>query len=165
MLICPWTPSGTCRSPYIAPKDDHGEYELGVVAPERIEHCVEHNLCQVCGKSLSGTVALVAPDWESDENAFTEAPMHVECAESALALCPHLARRSFHGSHGMAKAESGYTIVVTARWVAEGPCCHDGEPRRHWLLTGEPLQVRRFDYGGDGKLAEVDAATMGARQR
>jgi hypothetical protein len=54
-----------------------------------------YNKCGICGTLLGRFRALVGGAKSMQFGLFTDIPMHVECAEYALAVCPFLAAPSF----------------------------------------------------------------------
>lgn len=62
------------------------------IADERKQHiCRTKNLCWICGDPLTYWIAFVGGPMSAHNAAFADGPMHVECAEFACMVCPHLA--------------------------------------------------------------------------
>lgn len=61
---------------------------------ERVEECARRKLCGVCGKPLGYWIAFVGGPLSVKNKAFTDPPMHVECATYAVQVCPFMVARS-----------------------------------------------------------------------
>lgn len=57
--------------------------------------CVRGDKCGICGNRLARFKALVGGPQSIDSRRFTDAPMHPQCAEYALRVCPFLAAPKF----------------------------------------------------------------------
>jgi hypothetical protein len=54
--------------------------------------CGRERLCGLCGESLTYWIAFIGGPRSADTRTYSDPPMHVECAEDAFTLCPHLRR-------------------------------------------------------------------------
>ncbi len=60
---------------------------------ELVVRCGNEGLCGLCGQSLvGGPVAFIGGQRSAVSRSYSDPPMHVDCAEDAFTLCPHLAR-------------------------------------------------------------------------
>lgn len=64
---------------------------------ERTVECGRKKLCGLCGDKLRGDVAFVGGPvcFLSETGAFSDPPMHAECARYAIRVCPYLAAPSY----------------------------------------------------------------------
>jgi hypothetical protein len=64
-----------------------------------VRRCLSHNRCGLCGEKLAETIFFVGgPGCAfSPVGAYVDPPMHKECVEYALQVCPFLALRSYKG--------------------------------------------------------------------
>ena len=67
-----------------------GPADLGAVVKARAIQCALSRVCSLCGLSMSGPTTFVGSPQEGEANTFGFPPMHVDCAEFALATYPQL---------------------------------------------------------------------------
>jgi len=73
-----------------------GRPDFTTIDGEKILRCVEEGLCGVCGEDLpelyeSGRqLAFIGGPLSCGNQNFLDPPMHVECAEYAMQVCPHI---------------------------------------------------------------------------
>jgi hypothetical protein len=79
--------------PFVNEFDD-GSHDFGAINRRRSIQCALSRLCGMCGTSLEYDIAFLGGSKAAENRSFTDPPMHVGCAEAALALCPHLARHT-----------------------------------------------------------------------
>jgi len=79
--------------PFVNSYDD-GSHDFGAINRRRSIQCALSRLCGMCGLSLEYDIAFLGGPKAVESLSFTDPPMHVSCAEAALALCPHLARHA-----------------------------------------------------------------------
>jgi len=89
----PFDPEFGLPIPFVNEFDD-GSYEFGAINRRRSIQCALSRLCGMCGTSLEYDIAFLGGPKAAESRAYTDPPMHVSCAEAALALCPHLARHT-----------------------------------------------------------------------
>lgn len=95
----------TTEPPRLAARPHHGRFPIPFVVhmredgrPDfRVQHndrrieCAERRLCQLCGEWLgAGIIAFAGWEMSTRRGVFGEPPMHVECCEYALGICPFL---------------------------------------------------------------------------
>lgn len=76
--------------PFVYEYED-GTHDFGAINRRRSIQCALSRLCGMCGTSLEYDIAFLGGPKAAETRAFTDPPMHVGCAEAALALCPHIA--------------------------------------------------------------------------
>jgi hypothetical protein len=161
--VCPQRqmpiPYSTARWP-----DGRGRFSVNDVA--RKLECGQRRLCGICGRSLGWWVAFLAQDHGvlTSRTLFTDAPVHEECAEASLTLCPYIReprvpRRPHSGAivpcgHDPAQPKTGWLMYITRAYEIVPQPARGG--RQAWaFLPGPAKRVRRFAYGGDGVLREA----------
>jgi hypothetical protein len=77
--------------PFVYAFDD-GTHDFGAINRRRSIQCALSRLCGMCGTSLEYDIAFLGGPKAAESRSYTDPPMHVNCAEAALDLCPHLAR-------------------------------------------------------------------------
>lgn len=65
-----------------------GHARLGRIDPGRAIRAHEHSLCNVCGHVVGDRLIFVGG--AAEPQAYTEAPLHKECARYSLLVCPGL---------------------------------------------------------------------------
>lgn len=68
-----------------------GEPDFTVVAGDRISDCVRFDLCGLCGQHLGKFRSFIGGPKSTESGMYVDPPMHTDCAEYALLVCPHLA--------------------------------------------------------------------------
>lgn len=79
--------------PWAVMVDEHSTPHFTVMDEIRRIHVLERDLCPLCGFKLFRYRAFVGgPRSAFDPNgAYTDPPMHLDCAQYALQVCPYLA--------------------------------------------------------------------------
>lgn len=75
--------------PFFVPIVD-GKPNFRYASGQKLKLCVERKLCAICGKKLFEYSYLISGPIGMRNRVSTDGPMHRECAEFALAVCPHL---------------------------------------------------------------------------
>lgn len=78
---------------FITKVDSDGRPDFTVLDEQAMFQVVQHVLCGLCGTTLRGQEALafIGGPISVENQMFSDPWMHVECAEYALQVCPHLA--------------------------------------------------------------------------
>jgi hypothetical protein len=126
--------------PFIVMRDEHNKPIFTMNDPRLVRECVRKGLCSICGKKLgqdrwfvSGSRAFLHPD-----GLFIDPPIHLECAEFALRVCPFLAATGWSKAIGMklinaAKLKPGVKPLEVE---------HVGPVHPEWFGLGQP---NRYD--------------------
>jgi hypothetical protein len=77
--------------PYSVIVDSKGVPDFRVTDVERWMFAVNHRRCGMCGEPLGRKLAFVGGPLCHPNRYFTDLPMHRDCAEYALRVCPYLA--------------------------------------------------------------------------
>ena len=79
--------------------------------------------CGLCGDPLTYWVAFLGGAQAAAAGTYGDPPMHVDCAEAAVRLCPHIAL-SHHRRVSEARHEqlaNGTPVTVAQGWVEDKP--------------------------------------------
>lgn len=77
--------------PYFVPKDENGVYQLKYASQEKMEACIRYHKCCICFKHLMfGQYYFISGPVGFQTQTDSHPPMHKECAEYSLKICPHL---------------------------------------------------------------------------
>ncbi|MEV0453722.1 hypothetical protein [Catellatospora methionotrophica] len=149
--------------PYVS-ESDTGEVDFGRLDPRRVLRCGLEQLCSACGQPHEESVAFIGGPGGFAQRRYTDPPLHLECAQWSLALCPYLAaqqhrRRRNTGADltpGFIEAEKADPLIlaVAAGFALGGRIGADKATTlefypRPWIAAF------RFDYTSDGRLAET----------
>ena len=63
------------------------------IDPEKFLHHLKFKLCAICGTKLTHTCYWVGGTKCTNSHYFTDGPMHQECAEMSIKLCPFLNKK------------------------------------------------------------------------
>lgn len=76
---------------YTIQQREEGTYNFLAIVPERVAECAVHHLCGICGKPLDYWIYFVGGEISClQTRVFPEPPMHKECVEYAVQVCPFL---------------------------------------------------------------------------
>jgi hypothetical protein len=76
---------------FVTLMDSNGRPDFTVIDGRKILRCIQEQLCGLCGTTLFQPVAFIGGPLACGERAFLDPPMHPECAEYAMQVCPHIA--------------------------------------------------------------------------
>lgn len=65
-------------------------HDFRAVLTERVIECAARRLCGVCGQPLDYWIAFLGGPLSAKNRAYTEPPMHPECARYAVQVCPYM---------------------------------------------------------------------------
>lgn len=66
-------------------EDDDGVSDVSAVVKKRAIRCALSRICGVCGEVLTRPVAFVGPEAEAQVGLFAFPPLHLGCAQTAVA--------------------------------------------------------------------------------
>jgi hypothetical protein len=83
--------------PFIVVRDKTGGAQFPVNDFARFRECIGKRLCAICGKRISRGFWFVGGSrcFLHPRGAFIDPPLHLDCAEYALSVCPFLAAPSY----------------------------------------------------------------------
>ncbi|MGX4733205.1 hypothetical protein [Kitasatospora griseola] len=123
--------------------------------------------CGLCGRRMTGPVAFLGGPNCAENGIYSDPPMHEECAEAALTLCPHIAvpharraseRRLAHdATYAVGFSEekpSEWVILVSDGYGNMLAPAEKGDGTVPVFIAGILVRQRRFGYQ-DGVLTEI----------
>lgn len=113
-------------------RDAQGRPDFRVVDPQIWMNAVRYKRCGICGEQLGVHMAFVGGPACIQSRAFTDLPMHRDCATYALQVCPFLAAPKFAYSRSL----SGDVRVM------ESVSSH--RPEKFALAMSRGVELRRL---------------------
>jgi hypothetical protein len=84
--------------PFVVLKDQAGKHHFKINDTEKTVQCMMGGLCTICGQKMSvhdrWLVGGIASAFDK-RGFYIDHPVHQECAEYALKVCPYLASRNY----------------------------------------------------------------------
>jgi len=100
--------------PYVSEHND-GSIDFSLINGIRVLDCIRRGLCSACGQPHEPQLAFVGGPGGFHQRRYTDAPMHLECAQCSLRLCPYLAlERHRRRGHTEQTAAPGFTQMEKA---------------------------------------------------
>jgi hypothetical protein len=65
--------------------------DLRIASPYAIASCHRDRVCWICGQKLGKFVCFIGGPLSTNNQVYNDGPMHRNCAEYALKVCPYLA--------------------------------------------------------------------------
>lgn len=92
--------------PYFVPKDENGVYQLKYASGEKMGNCLKYHKCCVCFKPLvDKDYWFISGPMGVQSQTDSHPPMHRNCAEYSLQVCPHLFFEKTHRTTDEANAQ------------------------------------------------------------
>ncbi len=76
--------------PFFATERIDGTWDFKVISERNRARCAQEHLCWVCGEGLLTPIVFLGGPESTKMRLYTDGPMHPECADDALALCPFM---------------------------------------------------------------------------
>jgi hypothetical protein len=148
-------------SEYDDPETGETYYDFTAVNGMKAVELGQQRRCGLCGEPMDYWVVFLGGPKSAEARTYVDPPMHPECGEAALHLCPHIAKPKTQRTQKHKAPD-----VITPEWfVEEKPqvwvmlltrryklILHKGEPV---FLAAPPKALRRFEYSDEGVLEEV----------
>ncbi|MGW4696893.1 hypothetical protein ACWEO1_31440 [Kitasatospora cineracea] len=143
-----------------------GEVDFISINSEKAMELAVRGRCGLCARQMTGPVAFLGGPTAAEAGLYSDPPMHEECAEAALTLCPHIARpHARRASERRLEHDAthavGFSEEKPSEWVllvcngygsALTPAVDGGLVPV--FIAGEVLRARRFGYQ-EGVLTEI----------
>lgn len=113
-----------------------GTPDFRVVDMERWQRAVTLRRCGLCGEPLGGHLAFIGGPLCERNRVFLDLPMHRDCAEYALQVCPYLALPKATYS-GHIEVDQGTALHVSTNVSPD-------KPERFWLGIAKAYSVVRL---------------------
>lgn len=168
-----WTDLSNIQLPIrlaAAPKDERGypiphtvhwidgKPDFRVIDPEKWITAVKECRCGICGDVINGKMAFVGGPMSIENRLFTDLPMHQECAEYALQVCPFLAMPKFGY---LERTDDGHVQVLES--------ASSKRPDMFGLALTNSYQLAEIQHTGDivlwaGPFSSIDWWVNGERK-
>lgn len=133
----------------------------------------QRHMCGMCAERMTDEVAFLGGSKSCDARAYTDPPMHPACAEAAVALCPHINRRTMkrapdHRLKPGVMAPKEMTLNKPETWVMLVVAVddyqitiygHEDEQKYILYVPGKEVRRREWVYNEDDRLVPVDVET------
>lgn len=115
--------------PFVQNIGPDGVPDFKVTERDVLKRCLENKLCGLCGNKLDKTIYWIGCPEELEKKQFREPPMHKECGEYALQVCPFLSK----AEHQYSNARFKY---LPKDQIADNTFNPDGEKATVFHLVG-----------------------------
>lgn len=119
--------------------DELGKPDFRVTNASKWVSLVKMRCCGLCGEPLGRHLAFIGGPGSHQSRAFTDLPMHKECAQYAVQVCPFLAAPNFRYAEKYAERE-GYAIQATDAVSTK-------RPEKFALATTKTFEVMMLEDG------------------
>lgn len=144
--------------PYFVPKDKDGVYQLKYADANKMDACIKYHKCCVCFKPLKqGDYWFVSGPMGLKSQTDSHPPMHKQCAEYSLEICPHL---YFEKTHRTTDEDNGAGWQIRDKpkefYLVESKKIKAFKPDGKTLIVkyGSIVSVSKFIYK-DGILTKI----------
>ena len=85
--------------PFIILKDKTGVPHFKINDDRKVEECIKNDLCSICGTEMKTDKWMIGGPLSAfhPQGAYIDIPVHKECGEYALQVCPYLAVSTYNG--------------------------------------------------------------------
>lgn len=100
---------------------DDGSTDFTVINGDIAYQCAKARECGLCGQKMGRLVAFLGGPSAAEGRTWSDPPMHPDCAEAAVTLCPHIskagARRVPEGRNPQSVVTEDMDMTKPDRWV------------------------------------------------
>lgn len=97
--------------PYFVPKDENGIYQLKYADAYKMDSCIKYHKCCICFRPLTqGEYFFISGPMGFKTQTDSHPPMHRQCAEYSLRICPHLYFEKTHRTTDEAEAKVEWQV-------------------------------------------------------
>lgn len=131
--------------PWVTATLPNGRPNFSVIDAARIPQLMEQKLCGVCGGERSAWSAFIGGPSAAVQGVFFDPPMHRQCAEESLTLCPHIARQlPVHRAEGLVAPDAYYLYVCKKFRVVPGRTTR--QETTYGFACEPPAELYRYHY-------------------
>lgn len=131
--------------PWVTATLPNGRPNFSVIEAGRIPQLVAERLCGVCGAQRNAWSAFIGGPSAVVQNAFLDPPMHPQCAQDSLHLCPHIARQlPVHRADGKVQPDAWYLYVC--KKFREVPFQTIRQENTRGFACEPPAELYRYHY-------------------
>jgi hypothetical protein len=100
-------------APFIVLRDKNNVPQFIMNDDTKVEECIKDNLCSICGKKMGEDMWMIGGPLSAfhPQGAYVDVPVHKECGEYALQVCPYLAVSSYNGKKTIDDIDAGNFTV------------------------------------------------------
>jgi hypothetical protein len=165
---CKFTDSGL-PVPYIV-LEKNGEHLFKVNDNEKIINTINNKLCTICGTKLGDTAWFIGGPASAFHihGAFNDGPVHKECGEYSLRVCPYLAYGKYNSKTDFEKIQKSLlekNILAINNTVDSDRVplfCFIGA--KSWKITErlnyKPDNISEIEFWNDGEQLEKENAVQ-----
>ena len=154
--------------PWFVHRPAEGSIDFRVMDPARLHQAIREHRCWVCGDRLGKTIAFVGGPLSAAQRLYADPPMHVNCAEFSVKVCPFLAIPTAQRREANKPAH----VEMAGEQVVENPevigvLITTGYTKlpNGVLLANEPRDIYWFHQGRSASRSEVQQAIGAAADR
>ena len=114
--------------PYVNVIRENGECDFTRVDTARSLRCARERLCSLCGTLMEGEVAFIGAQECQARNRYLDPPMHPDCGEAAMGICPYLGAPYARQAAGGPDVPDGWTAGGTGRLALHVTGGYEWEP-------------------------------------
>lgn len=141
--------------PYIVLIDKAGNPQFTINNSETVDYCIRRRHCAICGRKMADGFWFVGGSrcFLHDHGAFIDPPVHYECGDYALRVCPFLAMPRYSGRIDDRKLKPKNTPDRMSLVITEG--MPPAQPERFGF--GHCHGFRLIETDHQGRLIRVDS--------
>lgn len=117
-----------------------GTPDFRITDDKKWDNVVNFRLCQLCGEKLGVHIFFIGGPKTHESRLFYDPPMHKDCAEYAVKVCPFLARTEWEYST-RPLPEGGYRVETVNE-------CDRVRPEKMGLFRTDGYKVVQVQAGG-----------------
>lgn len=100
--------------------DSEGKPDFKTTDLEKWSRAYHSRTCSLCGQTMGRHLAFIGGPNSYKYRYFTDLPMHRDCAEYAIKVCPYIAVPNFKYAENI-RAPDGYTLSVSNQVSPDRP--------------------------------------------
>lgn len=85
--------------PFFATARTDGSWDFKIVSEKNRVRCAIERLCWVCGEPLEEAIVFLGGPAATKARLYNDGPMHADCADDSLALCPFMIGTMDYATH------------------------------------------------------------------
>lgn len=134
-----------------------------ILDPSRVIQCVQEGLCGICGRKLAALSWYIGGPKTLAARLSADPPMHLDCAQFAIAACPHLTfqnsdyRDEKSTKHIPIQAITAADSVKPTHYYLFAVQKSQFDPERRLISLSRPTVTHRYDYDTNGRLVRAKA--------
>ena len=139
--------------PFFASIGPDGKADLRIASASKPYICHKEKVCWVCGGSLAAQSSFIGGPSSAEHGTYSDGPMHRQCAEYALQVCPYLvipnANRNQHNLPPTRPVPSNVTMAKPDCFVQYVAVTGDWEfnAQHSIYVLGKPKARIKWEHG------------------